>query len=121
MKNYKGKLIEEHLKDFDLYNFLTVESKTKKTVVSAESGEKEDRTEVLFEVDGAFAPAVVTELSERLKNGPRYAVVKNMDEVNVIYPNKIFTYYPDDNQSRTKALEYGESLMIPEDELRGAF
>lgn len=121
MKIYKGKLVEEHLKDLDLYNFLTVLSTNKKTVVNAETGEKEDKTEVQFEVNGDLAPAVVTELSERLKNGPRYAVLKNADEVNVVYPNKIFTYYPDDNESRQKAIDYGQSLMISAEELKSAF
>jgi len=121
METYKGKLTEEHLKDLDLYNFLTVTKREKKTVINADTGAKEDRTEIYFEVDGQFTPAVVTELSERLKNGPYYAVVKNRDEVNVMYPNKIFTYYPDDNGSRQKALEYGVSLGINLEELKVNF
>ena len=71
---------------------------------------------VLFELESDLALAVSEELSHTLKPAS-WASLRCEYETMLIFPNKIFKFPPTDVVTKQKALDYGTSLGISNQEL----
>lgn len=120
MKNFKGTIIEESLKDKTIFGDL----KILKTEI--EKVTKEHNTPLLslwtihtFEIPENKASKIAEELSRSLstENGNWYVDFKNPDTHYIIFENKVFAVNRRNAQEYEEAKNYGISLGIPDYQL----
>ena len=100
---YKGFVEKENIKDASFLNFTQIL--------------KEGNGKVIFECEDDIAPAVALEMSEEFHPGSHFGVVRNEEEVNIVFPQKVFTYTVRDSHTKEQMIKYGETLGISPKEL----
>lgn len=109
MKLYKGTIVEESLLDNRLLNGFKI---NKFRISSTEK--PEDRWH-LYEVEATSEQ--IDELATRLKPSGWYTHFWQGDNVIVVYPNKKFDIVHSDKNTWQEAIEYGQSIGIPLEQL----
>lgn len=106
---YKGVIVEESLLDNRLLNGFKI---NKFRISNAEK--PEDRWH-LYEVEAT--PEQIDELTTQLKPSGWYTHFWQGDNVIVVYPNKKFDIVYTDKTTWQEAIEYGQSIGIPFEQL----
>lgn len=106
---YKGIIVEESLLDNRLLNGF----KVNKFCIS--SAEKPEDRRHLYEAEAT--PEQINELATQLKPSGWYTHFWQGDNVIVVYPNKKFGIVYSDKSTWQEAIEYGQSIGIPLEQL----
>ena len=106
---YKGTIVEESLLDNRLLNSFKI---NKFRISNAEN--PDDRWH-LYEVEAT--PEQIDKLAKQLKPTGWYTHFWQGDNVIVVYPNKKFEIVYSDKDSWKDAIEYGQSIGIPTEQL----
>ncbi|PIR87625.1 MAG: hypothetical protein COU10_03590 [Candidatus Harrisonbacteria bacterium CG10_big_fil_rev_8_21_14_0_10_45_28] len=100
---YQGRVKKDSLKDEGFLNFAT--------------SLKDEGGILVFEVEDEFASSIIIEMSEELRSGANFGVVKSEYQTNVVFPEKVFTFDKSNPEEREKMIKYGGSLSISPKEL----
>lgn len=114
---YTGTIIAESLLSDSVLNF--VDQKAKETAELADPAADQPKmvTILTIEVGDDLVGAVADEISRNLKPGHWYADIGNEYEKTIIFPNKLFKFTPKETEKRQKAIDYAQSLRIPESQI----
>ena len=109
MKNYTGIIIEESLKNKEIIKKLKV--------LNLKVTDDENPNDRWHIYTVQVTRDQIIEIQQSMAEGKWYTHFIAGDEIIVVYKDKIFEYKMADKGEHAKAVEYGRSIGIPEEQL----
>ncbi len=109
MKNYTGILIEESLKNKEIIKDLTV--------INLKVTDDENPSDRWHIYTVSVTRDEIKKIQRNMAEGKWYTHFIAGDEIIVVYKDKMFEYKMTNKVEHAKAIEYGRSIGIPEEQL----
>lgn len=114
---YSGLLLKEGLKDETVLKYLMVTKTEIWNAENAEGDQPKQWTAIYFEVTKKKVNEAAEQLSRALKPKGWYLNIFGENIIFVVFPNKVFRYKKENISEKIRAIEYGKTIGIPENQL----